>query len=183
MELKVAFNLDLVIQGNERKRICDNVYLAIPSQNLHSPHWLKIRSAGPWPGPAGSIPGAVQPLCHPVVKLPAKSSGKRAAYQRIPGTLRGLQYRRQRPPPPGHCLPGTGPENCPFYRRRPAAAQRHCSRHWNRSRPENSAKKFLWLVSAGGKRGILPQLPRTSGFAGLCRYFEPAGLSTDSGQA
>ncbi|HPZ23178.1 MAG TPA: hypothetical protein PKV05_09165, partial [Bacillota bacterium] len=40
VELKVAFNLDLVIQGNERKRICDNVYLAIPQpKNLHSPHW------------------------------------------------------------------------------------------------------------------------------------------------
>jgi hypothetical protein len=78
VELKVAFNLDLVIQGNERKRICDNVYLAIPQpKNLHSPHWLKkirlCRALGL--GLLAVSPGgAVQPLCHPVVKLPAKSS-------------------------------------------------------------------------------------------------------------
>lgn len=78
VELKTAFNLDLALQGNERKRICDNVYLAIPQpKHLRAPRWRKIirlcRALGLGllvvsPG------GAVQPLCHPVVKLPAKSS-------------------------------------------------------------------------------------------------------------
>lgn len=78
VELKVAFNLDLVIQGNERKRICDNVYLAIPQpKNLYNSRWRKIIRLCQALGLgllAVSPGGAVQPLCHPVVKQPAKSS-------------------------------------------------------------------------------------------------------------
>jgi len=78
VELKTAVNLELILQGNERKRICDNVYLAVPQpKNLRTPRWSKIlrlcRALG-----LGllivSSSGLVQPLCHPVVQPPRKSS-------------------------------------------------------------------------------------------------------------
>jgi hypothetical protein len=81
VELKTAFNLDLVIQGNERKRICNNVYLAIPQpKNLQTPRWRKIlrlcRALGL--GLLVVSPGGlVQPLCHPVISPPSKSSKQR----------------------------------------------------------------------------------------------------------
>lgn len=78
VELKTAVNLDLILQGNERKRICDNVYLAVPMlKNMRTPRWRKIlrlcRALG-----LGllvvSSNGLVQPLCHPLVQAPRKSS-------------------------------------------------------------------------------------------------------------
>lgn len=42
-ELKTSFNLDLVLQGVERKRLCDEVYLAVPRPgNAAAPRWRKI---------------------------------------------------------------------------------------------------------------------------------------------
>lgn len=78
VELKMAVNLDLILQGNERKRICPDVYLAIPQpKNMGTPRWRKIlrlcRALG-----LGllvvSAKGLVQPLCHPLIQAPRKSS-------------------------------------------------------------------------------------------------------------
>lgn len=78
VEMKTALNLELLLQGNERKRLCDNVYLAIPlPAKIYSPRWRKIlrlcRSLG-----LGlitvSAKGLIQVHCQPQKRAPAKSS-------------------------------------------------------------------------------------------------------------
>lgn len=45
VELKVAFNLPLVLQGIERQRVCDTVYLAVeaPSSRSAAARWAEIQ--------------------------------------------------------------------------------------------------------------------------------------------
>ncbi len=78
VELKVSVTLDLILQGNERKRICANVYLAVPQpKSMRTPRWRKILSLCRALGLGlltVSSKGLVQPLCHPVVQPPRKSS-------------------------------------------------------------------------------------------------------------
>jgi hypothetical protein len=42
VELKLRFNLDLVLQGIERQRMTDHVYLAIPAPSWRSRNWYSI---------------------------------------------------------------------------------------------------------------------------------------------
>lgn len=81
IELKTRFNLDLVLQGVERLRLCPNVYLAVPRpNNLRVLRWRRIlrlcRALG-----LGlmtvSARGLVEILCSPEVKRPRPSSRER----------------------------------------------------------------------------------------------------------
>lgn len=80
VELKTSFNLDLVLQGTERKRLCDEVYLAVPRpKDSHNSRWRKItrlcRALG-----LGllfvSPTGLVDTICPPAAQAPRKSARK-----------------------------------------------------------------------------------------------------------
>lgn len=78
VELKMSVTLDLILQGNERKRISDNVYLAVPRPNsFHTPRWRKIlrlcRALGL--GLLTVSPrGLVQAHCQSFAQAPRKSA-------------------------------------------------------------------------------------------------------------
>lgn len=82
VELKTAFNLDLVLQGVQRKRLSDDVYLAIPRpKQLYSPRWRKILSLCRALGLgllAVSDSGLVEALCPPLQIPPRKNSRNKA---------------------------------------------------------------------------------------------------------
>lgn len=76
VELKKAINLELILQGNERKRLSDNVYLAVPQPKRANSRWQKIirlcRALGLGllvvsPG------GCVQLVCQPSALRPRQS--------------------------------------------------------------------------------------------------------------
>lgn len=77
VELKTGFNLDLVLQGVERKRLCDAVYLAVPRPKAMRSRWRKImrlcRALGLgllFVSPRGLVEAAL----HPQTQAPRKSS-------------------------------------------------------------------------------------------------------------
>lgn len=79
VELKTNFNLDLVLQGLERKRICDDVYLAIP-QPKNTPRHRKILRLCTALGLglfSVSPRGTVQVLLHPLAQSPRKQPGQK----------------------------------------------------------------------------------------------------------
>lgn len=81
VELKTRFNLDLILQGVDRQRLCPNVYLAVPRpRNLQALRWRRIlrlcRALGL--GLMTVSPrGLVEILCSPEVKLPRPCSKER----------------------------------------------------------------------------------------------------------
>jgi hypothetical protein len=79
VELKTSFNLELVLQGVERKRICDDVYLAIPRpRNMRTKRWRKILRLCKALGLGlltVSLGGTVEALCNPLIQPPRKSPG------------------------------------------------------------------------------------------------------------
>ena len=81
VELKTTFSLSLVMQGNERKRLSENVFLAIPlPKNTRTPRWGKIlrlcRALGLGLLTVSSF-GLVQRHGNPITSAPAKSAIKR----------------------------------------------------------------------------------------------------------
>jgi len=81
VELKTSFNLELVLQGVDRKRVCDEVFLAIPRpRNMRTLRWRRIlhlcRALG-----VGlitvSVQGIVETVCSPLTQIPRKNSKER----------------------------------------------------------------------------------------------------------
>ncbi len=90
VELKAAFNLALLLQGVERQKVADEVYLAVeaPRSRRSGPRWSQIRHLCRRLG-LGLItvlftPGrpVVEVVCHPEEYIPRRSRKKRAALLR-----------------------------------------------------------------------------------------------------
>ena len=79
VELKTSFNLELVLQGVERKRICDDVFLAVPRlRNMRTLRWRRILRMCKALGLGiltVSPTGKVEALCQPLIQPPRKSAG------------------------------------------------------------------------------------------------------------
>ncbi len=82
IELKAQFNLELVLQGVDRQRLCPDVYLAVPRpRNMRGLRWRRIlrlcRALG-----LGlmtvSARGLVEVLCSPEVRSPRPNSRERS---------------------------------------------------------------------------------------------------------
>ncbi|HOB34190.1 MAG: hypothetical protein GX090_04175 [Firmicutes bacterium] len=79
VELKTRFNLDLVLQGIDRQRICSNVFLAVPRpDNMGTRRWRGIvrlcRALGLGLMTVSSR-GLVDVVCDPVAQTPRRDSG------------------------------------------------------------------------------------------------------------
>lgn len=78
VELKTSFNLDLVLQGLERKGICDDVYLAVPRpRNMRAKRWRRIQRLCRALGlglMTVSPQGLVDVICAPVAQSPRRNS-------------------------------------------------------------------------------------------------------------
>lgn len=82
IELKARFNLELVLQGVDRQRICPDVYLAVPRpRNMRGLRWRRIlrlcRALGLGLMTVSSR-GLVEVLCSPEVHPPRPSSRERS---------------------------------------------------------------------------------------------------------
>ncbi len=93
VELKMAFNLELVLQGNERKRIAAAVFLAVPRpKNCASARWRKIlrlcRALGL--GLLTVSPrGLVEAACLPARQAPPRIAGERERLEKEFGARTG----------------------------------------------------------------------------------------------